>query len=288
MLAPTRVIHVLSAYVQHSTAEGRDSASVADDLLSTDIRQLLGKAIPDPHPRLFQLLDRLATPAQALEVYERINRLLHGPAGKILLDSPTISVCQLALAEGIAADPVLVAARKAIGGSHYNFKLLVSTLAFLRTSGLARSIEALPDASGWPAICRRIKADLGRAQAPNPPFRIPDGWRHVTDIATLWHVGRELGNCVSSLSTGGNDHIRDLIAGTTAIENVGVRLWKLGDVGPLAHPQEGRDKLIKGLTVSMTAINGTLLDEEPLQAMHIISWRTERTNASNDDLDWVA
>jgi hypothetical protein len=301
MLAPKKVIHALSAYVQASMVDGRDTASTADDLLTRDIRQLLARAVPNPHPRLFQLLDRLDTPAKSLDAYQRMNSLLHGPGGKILLDSPAISVGQLALIEGIAADPVLVAGRKAIGCSDFNFKLLASTLAFLRASKLAAAIEELPDGAGWQAICRRIKADLGRAQAPKPPFRIPEGWGHVTDIATLWHAGRELGNCVSGLSTGGNDHLRNLLSGAAvyvvsidkpialaAIENVGPGLWTMGDVGPRVHSEEVRDKLIKGLTESLAETGQELLENDPMQAMHTISWRVERANDGLDGLDEAA
>jgi hypothetical protein len=63
---------------------------MADAILNEDIRELLAKTIPESHPQLFQLLGRLSTPAQNLAVYERINRLLHGPAGKVLLGSKTI------------------------------------------------------------------------------------------------------------------------------------------------------------------------------------------------------
>jgi hypothetical protein len=300
MLAPARVIHALSAYVQASTAEGHDTASVADALLSTDIRELLARAVPNPHSRLFQLLDRLDTPAKSLDAYQRMNSLLHGPGSKLLLDSQTISVGQLALTERIAADPVLLAARRAIGSSDFNLTLLTSTLAYLRTSKLASAIEELPDGAGWRALCRRIKADLGRAQAPKPPFRIPDGWCHVVDVASLWHVGRELENCASGLSNG-NEHIRHLIAGTAVyivttatpttlamIECVGPTLWKLGDIGSRGQWQEPRDKLIKGLTESLAEIGHTLLEDDPLQAMHTISWRAERTNDGLDGLDEAA
>jgi hypothetical protein len=154
------------------------------------MRELLAHAVPSLHPRLFSMFDRLGPTARNLDVYRRLNDALHGPAAEAIFEADQVSDHLLSLLDRIAKDRVLWAARKAIGTSDYGERSLTSALAFLRAHGLAFAIETLPPGSGWRAVLRRLKADLGRARGPVPAFLPPDGWRRVETMAQLWMSAR--------------------------------------------------------------------------------------------------
>jgi hypothetical protein len=83
-----------------------------------------------------------------------------------LLDVDEIIETHLKLASQIIADPVLLAARKAIAWSQVDLQHLQHVLKSLRATGLSDEIEKLPEGAGWKAILRRISNDMGRARAP--------------------------------------------------------------------------------------------------------------------------
>lgn len=168
--APRRVLHAVAAYVTHALEQGASTADIARDTDTSDVRELLRRAIPTLHPRLYGLLDRMGDQARPLHVYQRTNRILCGPACDLLIDSETIDDGCLQGVEELVADRVLLAAQKVVGRSEGYIRQLRSALIYLRATGLAREIEQLPTGAGWRSIQRRVTADLGRAVAPPSPF----------------------------------------------------------------------------------------------------------------------
>ena len=61
-----------------------------------------------------------------ISVYRRLNDTLHGPAAAALLDDVELSDAVLRIAEQIAEDPVLLAARRAIGSSSNDLNIMKS------------------------------------------------------------------------------------------------------------------------------------------------------------------
>ena len=240
-LAPRRDVHAVAAYI-HAHRGCHTVEQMADAIVEAHPRDLLAQTIIGLHPRLHRLMDRLGPTALPLRVYARLNETLHGPASDIVLETEAISDELRGMVEQIADDPTLIAARKAIGGSALALRRLQSALAYLRASGLACDIEALPAHAGWKAIMRRVANDIGRAKAPSIPFRAPDGWRWIPDVQCLWSTGKALENCVASLTSGSDHYVSDLISGNAAffvsddelmmlahVRRVGPGLWTLAE-----------------------------------------------------------
>jgi hypothetical protein len=297
-LASRRFFHAIAAFVSHSINEGREAADIAHEVDTSDVRELLALAVPQPHERLYTLLDRLA-PATTLEFYRLLNSVLHGPAAAPVLEAETINMPLLRVAQQLSSDPVLFAARSAIGCSEQDVRLLVTALAFLRSTGLARDIESLPPKSGWRAIRRRIAADLGRIRAVIPPFCVPEGWQAVEDLSELWKIGREKANCVGGLGGGGEHYMDQMLKGKAvvlstiepprvlaAIHNVGPALWAISEISIRGEPGDLRDRrelLRESLAKGMAEIGHTLLDMDPMSAMRSIAWRARRREYDLED-----
>jgi hypothetical protein len=299
VLAPRRVVHALAAYVHHAVETQYDIQQIAREIEQQDVRALLACAIPNPHPRLCRMLDRLGPAALDMSVYQRLNAVLHGPAADLLLDADEITDSRLNVVTQIVADPVLLAARKAIGWSAADLQYLQLSLAYLRAKGLANDIEKLPPGSGWRAVLRRISSDLGRARAPKLGFEAPAGWRHVADVADLWRVGTALGNCAASIRSGGEGYVDQLITGDAVylardaepamlacVRGVGPNLWTLAETTMSrtgSDVMKARQALHTDLMVSIAKTGGELLIQSPLSAIRSIAWRVEHDG--DDDLD---
>lgn len=206
VLAPRRVVHSLAAYIHHAIEAQHDITRIGADIEGREVRALLSKAVVNPHPQLYRMLDRLGPTALEMATYRRLNDVLHGPAGSLLLDTDEITDSHLNVLINSVTDPVLLAARKAIKWSDTDLRHLKHALKYLRVKGLSNDIEKLPEGAGWKAILRRISSDVGRARAPTASFAIPTGWRQVENVAGLWQVGTALGNCVSSFRSGVESH----------------------------------------------------------------------------------
>lgn len=300
-LAPCRVLHVLAAYIAHALEQDVSTSCIAADVDTQDIRDLLGRAIPAPHPRFFGLLDRIGEHAQPLAFYRKLNQALSGPASALVLDSEMVSEACLRVVEALAAEPVLLAARKAIGPSDHNLKQLSSALAYLRATGLALDIEQLPHGAGWRSVTRRLSADLGRAVAPPLPFRCPSGWRPVETLSDLFRLGRELQNCVAGIGGGGTDHLISFVSGTeifltsdseptalASLQNVGPRLWVIAETAFRRH-HPGRLPLIGGLRIALGEVlaeaGHVLLEIAPVSALQSIAWQAKFNVAQGEDAD---
>jgi hypothetical protein len=305
VLASRRVVHALAAYIYHALESQHDTAQIAREIDRQDVRALLSLAISNPHPRFYRMLERLGPTALNMTTYQNLNDVLHGPAADLLMTADGITDSHLNLVGTIVADPVLLAARKAIAWSGADLQHLQHALVYLRAKGLSDDIEKLPPGAGWKSILRRISTDLGRARAPRASFEAPTGWRQIEDVAGLWRIGTALGNCVSSLRSGGDAYIRDLIAGHSVylvhddepvilacIRKVGPNFWTLGETTTArigSDIMRGCEALRTGLIKAIAATGGALLHGSPLLAMHSIAWRSERgTDDVLDDLDDVA
>jgi hypothetical protein len=304
VLAPRRVIHSVAAYIHHALTDW-DIQQIAREIEAQDVRLLLSRAVMNPHPRLYRMLDRVGPTALDLTFYQRLNDVLNGPAADLLLDVDEVTETHLKLATKIIADPVLLAARKAIGWSQGDLTHLQHLLKYLRVTGLSNDIEKLPTGAGWKSILRRISSDMGRARAPRASFAVPVGWRQIEDVAGLWLVGTTLGNCVSSFRSGGEGYVAQLVSGAAVylahdiepvmlacIRNVGPNLWTLGETTtsrPGSDIMVAREALRTGLTIAIAETGGALLDHSPVTAMQAIASRTEGgVENLEDDLDEMA
>ena len=289
-LAKRRVIHSVAAFVYSSLENGDDAAEFAEMVEYSDVRDLLALAVGTPHPRLFGMLDRLGSSVVTLETYRQLNNVLHSPAAAVVLDASEVTDHDLQTAGLVAADQVLLAARKIICSQKDALNLLASALAFLRALRIADSIERLPTGSGWGAINRRIIADLGRVPAAVPPFAFPDGWRGIKDLADFWTVGVAMSNCIARLGLGGEDRMQSLLSGEAAflvretapmalawIERVGPALWVMKEVATREgkHLKEVRQTFRRALASSMATSGHMLLDTDPFYAFYSIALRAE-------------
>lgn len=306
VLANRRVIHTLAAFILHALDEGTSTSKIAADVDKIDIRDLLACAIPIVHPRMFKLLDRCGEQAKPLAFYKRINEVLDGPASSLLLESEIVDEACLQIVEELVAEPVLLAARRAIGRSQSNLRLLRSVIAFLRATGLSLDVEQLPAESGWRSIQRRLSSDLGRGVAPPLPCRCPDGWRQVTKLSDLFKLGRDLKNCVARVGGGGEHHLVNFITGEefflvsasapaalVSVQSAGPTLWIIAQMAVgRGRPASGPllDELRITLREVLTEAGHTLLEITPTSAIQSISYRSDRAVelGEEDDLDEAA
>jgi hypothetical protein len=287
-LASRRVFHAAAAFIGASLEEGREPHAIAADIERCHGLELLARAVPNPHHRLFSVLDRLGARAASVDLYRDLNAVLRGPAAAAVLDAGELNRPLIQIFQQIAHDPVLLAGRRAIGISSVALSAFSTALTFLRINGLARDIEALPPGSGWRAIERRIAADLARGRLSQPPFRVPAGWRHVETFGDLWTIGREMRNCVSGLGHGSEHYLRQLVEGQAVmltaidpprglatVQRVGPTLWCISEAQipeSYATTCERRDSLHKHLAEALARVGHHLLEQEPLAAMSDIHW----------------
>lgn len=292
-LASRRVFHAAAAFIGAALEEGREPHVIAADIERCRGRELLARAIPNPHRRLFSVLDRLGARAASVDLYRDLNELLHGPAAAAVLEAGELNRPLIQIFQQIVGDPVLLAGRRAIGISSAALSAFLTALTFLRFNGLARDIESLPPGSGWRAIERRIAADLARGRLSQPPFRVPAGWRHIETFGDLWTIGREMRNCVSGLGHGSEYYLRQLVEGQAVmlttidrpralatVQRVGPKLWCISEaqiLGGHATSCERRDSLHKHLAEALARVGHALLEQEPFAAMSDIHWRAAQS-----------
>lgn len=302
-LAPARAVHAMAIFIYAQRATGRTAREVGEDIERYDVRDLLRRAMPNVHSRLYGVLDQVGGRVRRVEFYAALNDALHGAAGDLLLRGGRIDREALEAVEQVVRDPVLLAARHTVGRSQRDVRLMLSILSYLRGAGLAKTIEALPEGSGWSAILRRIEDDLARARAPIPPFPPPEGWEVVEDVGTLWQVGRHFGNCVAGLATGQTECLGDLIVGRTvflvrhdepellaAIRRVGLTVWLVEQIAGrknAAPPHEARMAFQQALSDRMATAGHALVDEDPLRGLAELSRRAQRSSMNGFDDDWL-
>lgn len=303
-LAPRRVLHALSAFIAHALEQGTSTSGIAADVDTLDIRDLLGRAIPAPHRRLYGLLDRVGEQARPLAFYRRTNSILCGPASSLLLSSEAVDESCLHVVEELVSEPVLLAAQKAVGRSTSNLRYLRTALAFLRASGLALDVERLPSGAGWRSIKRRLTSDLGRAVAPPLPFRCPSSWRHVEKLSDLFQLGQSFNNCIGGIGSGGTHHLMQFATGTAVflasdgdppalacVQNVGPSLWHIGETA-IGGRRPGRTPILSKLHTALEKVlaeaGHKLLETSPASAFETIGWQANRAVDLGDGLDDAA
>ena len=94
-LALRRVLHALAAFIPHAVEQGWDTSGIAAEVDARDIRDLLACAIPNAHPRLLGLFNRLGNQSMGLAFYRRLNAALWGPASTLLLNSDAMNEARL-------------------------------------------------------------------------------------------------------------------------------------------------------------------------------------------------
>ena len=280
-LAPPRIVHALAAYIEFAREDGRAVDEIAVEVATQHARDLLAIAVPDVHEHFATVLSRAGDRVVDLGFYRRLNDVLHGPGAPIILEAKEVRHNVLQVAEWVAADPVLLAARHAIGSSATDARALRTTLAYLRQTGLAQDVETLPAHAGWRAVMRRVSADLGRTRTVVPPFRLPSGWRAIETLGDLWAVGNRMNNCVADVRMGGEYHIRDVVRGmhtfiTTTDEplalatlrRVGETSWIVSEFESMGSGHAGRQATLTSELAAVAAEGGhTFYDECPLSTI---------------------
>lgn len=293
-LAPRRAVHAAAVYLygnlaENGVASGADAEALAREVDERDPRDLLSEALPGCDARLYRLLDRLGPTVRGARFYSRLDALLRGPAAPLVLASPYLGgEDALDAIDLVRADPVLLAAGQALGCSPYTAQCAASALAYLRTAGLARDIEALPPGAGLAALVRRLRSDLARAHPPAPAtFPAPPGWAHVETVGDLWMIGRKLGNCVASIRSGSAHHVRAFLDGTeimlvhegeptllACVEQAGPDLWHLAQCsGARNAPAPAR--LREGLRDGLRAAGVRLVEVDCACAIEHLVFSTE-------------
>ncbi len=306
-LAQRKVVHGLAAYILHALEQNLGAPAIAAEVDARDIRDLLACAVPNIHPRLWGMLDRLGDKSLSLAFYRQVNEILRGPASDLLLACEVVNEPGLGIIEVIAQDPVLLAAHKAIGNNNSNLNVVVSAVAFVRASGLAVDVEQLPTGSSWRALNRRITTDLARAIAPPLKFRQPEGWRHVETMSEMLRIGIEMENCIATFRGSGGHHLFNFMSGIevffiseaepftlAAVQDVGPGLWMITQMegaarvsGTLPPFRELREPLNKALA----EVGHKLLETAPASALQSINWRAEggaRALGEDAELDEAA
>jgi hypothetical protein len=290
-LAPESTIHCIAAFL-HCRADDVDVDRLAHEVATRDARDLLAEAVPCTHPRLYGLLRRVGPATRTLSFYRDLNIELGQPAAKILLEAPSISRDTISIARQLSADPVLLAARRAIGEDDIHLRHLMSVLSLLRSLGLANHIERLPSGSGIQAIFRRVKMDLRSGKPPAVSFEIPVGWQQVKDVGQLIVIGELLQNCLSIWAGDGARHVRSFLTGASAFfvhegsptmlasfDKLGPKTWAMREFGSTSNDEnedEERQQMIAEFQVSMARSGNTLLGTDPFVALVELYWRTRK------------
>ena len=266
-LAPRRVLHALAVFIPHAVEQGCDTSDIAAEVDAREIRDLLACAIPNAHPRLLGLFDRLGAQSMGLTFYRRLNEALWGSASSLLLNSDAVDEARLGFIEQLVRPGAACSPK-----GHRDFR-------FLRTTSLSLDVEQPPLGSGWRAIRRRIMTDLGRAAAPPLPCRCPSGWRHIRTVSGLFQLGRDLRNCLAGIGLGGDHHLLQFLSGAelvfvsddeastlASVQSVGPSLWMIGEtavgrIHPAASPRP--EELRIPLAKTLAEVGHTLLDTTP-------------------------
>jgi hypothetical protein len=199
IVAPREAIHSVGAYLHLAADAGLSDAEIAASIDETDPRNLLRAALPDAPPRLFRALDRAGDRVRDKRFYERLGTLCAGPFAGALLQDGRIDDARLSYYEALSRmDPALVGLQSVLDGDTYLAESIDCLIALLRSHSTLRDSDLhLPSKAGKPAIARRLRAALGRIQAPDPGFAAPPPFRLVRTSDELQQIGRAFGNCVA-------------------------------------------------------------------------------------------
>jgi hypothetical protein len=288
-LASPNATHCVAALLHYRLSGPVDFDLLAHELATRDARNMLAEAVPDTHPKLYGLLGRLGPVTKSLSFYQELNAELGQPAADILMDAPSISRHTIRIARQVSADPVLLAARRAIGEDDLLLRHLTSVFGLLRTLGIANRIERLPSGSGIQAIVRRIKMDFRCAQAPKVPFELPPGWQPVRDVGHLIGIGEKLQNCLSHWAGDGARHVGSYLSGASvflthtdvvtvlvSLDRLGPKLWSVGEFDSSSSAEsddEIKQRMVNELRGCLAQTGDVLLAVDPFHAIIELGWR---------------
>jgi hypothetical protein len=288
-LAPQAAIHSIAAFLHHHVFDDVDIDLIAHEIFTREARDLLALAVPNVHARLYGLLPRIGSGTKSLIFYRDLNTEISQGAADVIFDAPSISLRTIRIARQIRADPVLLAARKAIGEDESRLRHLMSVLAMLRSLGLANHVERMPRGAGIQATVRRIKADLRAGKPPPVSFAVPAGWEQVKDVGQLVRIGELLQNCLAVYAADGTRHINSFLTGSCAyfvhngsptmlvsFSKLGPRTWSVGDFGSsgsVESEDEERDTMIIDFQASMAQSGDVLIGVDPFSALLELSYR---------------
>ncbi|MFC7737569.1 hypothetical protein ACFQX4_17365 [Roseomonas sp. GCM10028921] len=210
---PARGLHATAVALHVAAEVGETDEDLVARLSQQSPRSLLHTALPEVEPRLYRLLDKATVPAWPLDLYRRLDRLLHSRVAPVLLDASEVSGERIEGAEVLlGGDPVIWRARQAYPYTHER-QHLSTVVEMLRSLDLLRDLADLPDGAGRKSVYRRVRADLARARAPKVPFPDVPGWIRVETVADLWEIGERLRICVRPSQWGSGAYAVSMITG---------------------------------------------------------------------------
>jgi hypothetical protein len=267
VVAPREAVHAIGAFLHLAPDAAQPDVEAAAVIDGTDPRELLRRALPNCPSRLYRALDRAGDCVRDRAFYERLGTVCRGPFADALLGGGALDDARLKYFEALSAmDPAVAALRGALPEAAYWAEAVDCLVALLRAHGALREGDLrLTPRAGLPAALPRLRAALGRIEAPDPGFNPPSPFRLVRNSAELQRIGKAFRNCVALPQWSAAEHHVRLINGTAAylvadappllvaLRHVADRVWYLEQiVGPSnAAPQDGmRATLVRDLTAA--------------------------------------
>lgn len=214
--APRRALHSYAAYIYRALERGEADQALALRLEVTDPRELLAQAFPGCDRRLYRALDRAGDRIHAATFYVRLDHLLRGPLAEAVLAAEVLNARVLACHEAIQhMDPLVVRARRALGGDPRQAEALDGLARMLRSFGVLddAALDRLPEGAGQPALGKFLRRQMGMIRAPDPGFTPPDGLRLIGSIHELHEAGVRMNNCLRRFGDAFRTYWVDLATG---------------------------------------------------------------------------
>jgi hypothetical protein len=297
ILAPREAVHAIGAYLHLAPEAVGPDAEVAEMISDTDPRKLLRAALPGCPARLYRALDRAGGQVLGKRLYERLGAICRGPFADAFLDGD-LTQSRVAHYEALSRmDPATAALRNAVRENTYLTESVDCMVSLLRAHNAFRDEEMrLPSGAGMPAVARRIRTALGRIDAPDPGFVVPEPFRLVRTTDELQHLARSFENCLGLHQWGAAKYHVNLVEGSTivitsddppliaALHRVTSGVWQFDQLAGrknAAPPAGARSALIRGLVAAGLKI----VETDPQTALARIEQEASRGRDSEVDLD---
>jgi hypothetical protein len=249
--APVPAIHAIGAWLHLAPEADRPDPDVAVIIDQSDPRDLLRAAIPQAPAQLYRALARAGGRVLERSFYERLAAICVTPVVDVLWGDHPIDGSLLRFAEKLLRlDPLVLKLRSILRRSEIEAEQLQVVITFLRTHNALKDEDLdLPPAAGKPALAKRLQAALDRIEAPDPGFELNHPYRIIRKAGELRAIGKELGNCLASFDSYGNDFALQMLRGSTviiacedprfvaSIAQVGPRLWTFAQMSGRINQQ---------------------------------------------------